>query len=684
MNQPAAVPMIVMTRHQDHVETINKTLRNAGHPVHLSWLPEGGDLGDALTQLAPDMLLIFADEGLIDLKVAMEFRGRFAPDVPVVIVHETLDEQSIARALELGAEDAVTLANLDRFRLVIDRELKALKVQRSLKATVTVAGEYQHQLNDLMQGSADAIAQVQEGIIVDANPAWLELFGQDSVEALVGTPLMDEFEQESHAALKGAVVACMQDKWPGHPLRVSAELSDGTSLPLDLVLSRGELDGEPCVRVTVTAGSRDRRELEARLADAVQHDPGTGFLHRGFFIEELRKRLAIPLRGGVRHLVYVEPDKQESILSELGALTGEEFLAEFAKRLRELLQPGDLAGRFAGNGFMILVQRGNSGDVQAWAEHVVKRVATQVFQVGDRSLSTTCTVGLAIVPPTVLDPEEPAADAFRANRRGRELGGNRLHALEHTDTLLKLQDSDKMWVRRIKAALMENRFRLMQQPIANLMGGDEPEMFDVVVRMLDEQGDEVLPSEFIKVAERNDLTKNIDRWVIGASMSFCASRNPAGLFVRLSRATLADASLPEWLLNQLKASKIEPSRIIFQIHEEAAGQQLREAGLLRDKLSAMGFRLAVEGFGGGRDTEALMKHLKPDFVKIHGSLMQGLSTAQEKQQQVKELVELARSHKSATIAERVEDANTMAVLWQLGVEYIQGFFVNAPEAVVLG
>ena len=107
-----------------------------------------------------------------------------------VIVHETLDEQSIARALELGAEDAVTLASLDRFRLVIDRELKALKVQRSLKATVTVAGEYQRQLNDLMQGSADAIAQVKEGIIVDANPAWLELFGQDSAEALVGTPLM--------------------------------------------------------------------------------------------------------------------------------------------------------------------------------------------------------------------------------------------------------------------------------------------------------------------------------------------------------------------------------------------------------------------------------------------------------------------------------------------------------------
>jgi diguanylate cyclase (GGDEF)-like protein/PAS domain S-box-containing protein len=684
LNQPSAVPMIVMTRQQDHVETINKTLRNAGHPVHLSWLPEGGDLGDALTQLSPDMLVIFADENLIDLKVAMDFRNRFAPDVPVVVVRDKLDEDAIADALELGADDAVTLEHLDRFRLVIDRELKALNLQRSLKATVTVAGEYQRQLNDLMQGSADAIAQVQEGIIVDANPAWLELFGKTSAEELIGTPLMDEFDEDSHPALKGAIVACLQDKWPGHALRALAELPDGTNLPLDLTFSRGELEGEPCVRVTVTAGSRDRRELEARLQDALQHDTDTGFLNRGYFLEELRKRLTVPLRAGVRHLLYVEPDKQDSILSELGAVPGEEFLIEFAHRLRESLQPGDLAGRFAGNGFMILLQRGNTSDVQAWAEHVVHKTSSQVFQVGERSLSTTCTVGMALVPPTVLEPEEPAADAFRANRRGRELGGNRVSALEHTETLLRMQDSDKLWVRRIKAALMENRFRLMQQPIASLMGGDEPNMFDVVVRMLDEQGDEVLPSEFMTVAERNDLTKNIDRWVVGASMSFCAARKPAGLFVRLSKSTLADSGLAEWLLNQLKASKIDPARIIFQVHEDAASGRLKEAALLREKLSAMGFRLAIEGFGGGRDSAALITHLKPDFVKIHGALMQGLSTTQEKQQRVKELVELARKRQTQSIAERVEDANTMAVLWQLGVEYIQGFFVNAPEAVVLG
>lgn len=675
--------MIVVTRHQDHVEMLNKALRNAGHPVHLSWLPDASDLGDALTQIAPEMLIIFGDEGIIDLPAAMHFRGRLAPDVPVLIVRESIDERAIAAALGLGAQDAVSLRDLDRVARVVARELTAHRLERALSGTVSSMREYKRQLHEFMQGSTDAIAQVQEGIIVEANPAWLELFGHESPETIVGTPLMDSFDAESHAALKGALVACLRGKWSDHALRVSAALPDDTTIPIELHLAAGDHEGEPCVRVSVASDGRDRHEMEKKLAEAVQRDPSTGFLHRRYFLEELRKALAAPLRGGVRYFAYIEPDKYDSILEEVGVLTGEDFLVEFAQKLREHLQPSDIAGRFAGNGFMVLVHRGNDRDVVAWAEHVVHKAGGHVFQVGDNSLSTTCTVGLGQIPASLPDPSGPASDAFNANRRGRALGGNRVHTLEHTDTMLKLKALEKLWAKRIKSALMENRFRLVQQPIASLLG-DERVMFDVLVRMLDEQGDEVLPSEFMPAAESNDLMKNIDRWVIGASMSFCASRRPGSLFVRLSKTSLSDPSLVAWLSNQLRTTRIDPAHIVFQVSEEAAGQRLREAASLHGKLKELGFQFAVEGFGSGRDTEALLAHLRPEFVKIHGSLIQGLATDQEKQARAKELVDMARAVQATTIAERVEDANTMAVLWQLGVEFIQGYFVNAPEDVVLG
>jgi EAL domain-containing protein (putative c-di-GMP-specific phosphodiesterase class I) len=248
--------------------------------------------------------------------------------------------------------------------------------------------------------------------------------------------------------------------------------------------------------------------------------------------------------------------------------------------------------------------------------------------------------------------------------------------------MLRLQDQDRLWVKQIKAALMENRFRLVQQPIASLVGEDLG-MYDVLVRMLDEQGQEVLPSVFMPAAERNDLMKNVDRWVVRAAMSFCAARKPGALFVRLSQDTLADAWLPTWLANQLKASKIEPARTCSRSARKSRAADQGNGGVAQ-ALSERGFRFALEGFGMGRDTELLLNHLHPDFVKIHGALMQGLSADQDKQARVKAVVELARKCKAVTIGERVQDANTMAVLWQLGVEFIQGYFVNAPEEVVLG
>lgn len=683
MNQSAAVPMIVLTRHQDHVEAINKALRKAGHPVHPSWLPDATDLGDALTQIAPEMLIVVADESGRDVEAALEMRTRFAPSVPVLVVRDHVDEASAVQYMRAGVQDVVTLDNLERLQLVVGRELKAFRLDRALTATLTTAREARRQLQAFMTGSADAIAHVQEGIVVAVNPAWLELLGYPTADALVGTPIMDLFAADVHAVIKGALVACQQGRWSGHPLRAPAVLADGSTLELEFQFSATEFEGEPAVRVAVPAGKRDNAEIQRKLTDAVQRDVATGFLHRNYFVDAVRKRLAEPVKGGVRHFAYVEPDKFDAILGDVGVLAGEDFLVEFARLLRQQLQPADIAGRFAGNGFMLLVERGNTRDTEAWAEHVLHKVAGEVFQVGPRSVSSTCTIGVGVVPPGVQLPDGPATEAFSSNRRGHEQGGNRIIWSDQTDVHLRALDMDKLWVRQIKSALMENRFRLVQQPIASLLGDDRG-MFDVVVRMLDEYGKEVLPSEFMPAAERNDLMKNVDRWVIGAAMAFAAERRPSALFVRLSADTLCDQSLLIWLQNQLKATRIEAARIVFQVAESVATPNLRQAIELREAVRRLGFRFAIEGFGSGRDPETLAGRLKPDFIKVSGSLMQGLANDVEKQQRVKQLVVVARNASAVTIAERVEDANTMAVLWQLGVEFIQGFFVNAPEEVVLG
>jgi diguanylate cyclase (GGDEF)-like protein/PAS domain S-box-containing protein len=674
--------MIVMTKSQDHVEAINSTLRKAGHPVHCTWLPDARDLGDALTQINPEMLIAFIEELGIDLASLMKIKQVSAPGMPVLIMREHVDEAAIAEAMRLGAQDVVTLANRSRLQSVATRELRAYRLERALSTTLSSAREYREQLQHFLEGSADAITHVQEGIIVDANRAWLELFGYSGDDALTGTPLMDLFEQETHPALKGALVACLQGKWSGHDLNVRALLSDGSSLALKLLLTKADYESEPAIRIAISATHKKDHDLEVRLADAVKNDASTRFLQQRYLIAAVRERCAHGMKGGVRQFAHIKPDRFIDIQHSIGVLASEDFMAQIAELLRPQMTATDLCGRFGGNGFLILLERGTIRDVETWAETVVKRVNEHVFAIEDKTLSATVTVGLGLLPAANPDIGAAITDAISATRRGRELGGNQMYVVDKSDTDTRVQAYDKIWVKHIKSALMENRFRLVQQPIASLLGEDKG-MFDVLVRMLDEQGTEVLPAEFIAAAERNDLMKNIDRWVIGASMSFAANRKAACIFVRVSKDTLLDKSLPAWLDTQLKSLKIDAKRICIQVTEDLANQYVRQTKDVAEALRKLGFRFALEHFGTGRDPLKLLADIDMNFIKVDGSLMQGLSTNNLQQQRVKGLVEAAKRRGIETVAERVEDANTMAVLWQLGIEFIQGYFVNAPEDVTM-
>lgn len=679
MSDPSAVPIIVVAPLREASEAISANLRRAGHPAHCTWIPDLTDLADALTQLNPELLVCQPREG-VELSAVAAVRNQLAPEVPLLALIEEADESSIAAALAAGARDAVTFTRADRLRAVIERELRSFRLERALNTTLQSARDYRKQLENVLRRSNDAIAQVQEGIVVDANASWLELFGAADLSAISGQPLMDLFEEASHVALKGALVACQQGKWTDHVLKADASHVDGHILPLELVLSQGEFDHEPSVRLIVPARKRDERELASELADSVRRDPATGLLYRRPLLEDIAQRIAVPARGGVRYLALVRPDKFPAIEREVGAIASEQFLAELSGMLREHASSTDLPGHFGGSKFLCLIERGNERDVEAWAEQFVGKVAKHTFHVGAKNLAASCTVGLGRVPHAAPNLDGAIQDALEAARRARHQGGGSVSTIDRADADSRVQAYDEVWVKHIKAALMENRFRLVQQPVASLQG-DDPQMFDVLVRMLDHQRKEVLPADFMAAAQRNDLLRNIDRWVVGASLSFAAQRKPGALFVRISKDSMLDAAFPAWLDGQLSASHCDPQRICFQVTEEVASAYLKQAAALASAVKKRGFRFALERFGSGRDPMGLLAHVPLDFIKIDGALIQGLSTDIDLQQRVRQLVEAAAKRKIETIAERVEDANTMAVLWQLGVQFIQGYFVNAPEDV---
>jgi EAL domain-containing protein (putative c-di-GMP-specific phosphodiesterase class I)/GGDEF domain-containing protein len=680
--ETTAIPIVVLSRHQDAGELINSTLRNAGHAVHCTWVRELGRLGDTLAQTHPRLVFACLADGE-DAAPVVDVRDRHASNVPVILVRNSLTEDDLTTAIVRGARDVVTLRSKPRLTAVAERELHLASLDGTLAGTLASARQYRDQMRAFMSGSNDAIAHVQEGILVDANPAWLELFGLPDAAAAVSQPLMDFFDPHAHAALKGALVATLQGRWQGHSLKVDALQPGGGSTPLEMDLERFEFEGEPAVRLTVATQRRDMESLAQRLEEALRRDGPSGLLQRAAFLEVAADRITKSLKAGRRAILYLEIDKQDELERDLGLLAAEEIADSAGALLNGLLQPDDIGGRITSRGYAVLLERGNARDLDAWGAGIARRLSEQVFQTGGRTISITGSVGIALFAATTDDLGKKLAFAVKCQQTAAEAGGNRSLRLEETRPQPSETEKDRTWAARIKSALMANRFRLVQQPIASLTG-EERAMFDLVVRMLDDKGAEVLPGEFLAAAERTDLLKNIDRWVVGAAMSFCAARKPHKVFVRLSNDSLRDATLGGWLQQQIRASRIEPGRVVVEISEENATRHLKEAKALQANLQALGLELAIENFGAGRDPLNLLNHVPVNYVKIDGSLMQGLANDRPLQERVKELVDGAHGRKISTIAERVEDANTMAVLWQLGIGFIQGYFVNQPEEVVLG
>jgi diguanylate cyclase (GGDEF)-like protein len=676
----ARVPLVVLSGRQDDVELINRSLRDGGHPVHCHWVSKIEALGEALEAHEPQLLWFFADTLPSPVREVAKIKQQISSMVPLVVVRQTAEEPDIAEAMLAGAQDLVSLGQIERLRSVAERELRAFRLERALNETLQSANQYKRELKAFMAGSVDAIAHVQEGILIEANQAWAELFGHGAPDAMLG-PLMDHFAPASQAALKGALAACAKGQWQSEGLKAAAKLADGSTLPLTLRLEVTTLDGETAVKLVVEREQAAPAQPEELVEQAVHKDPATGFYHRRRFLELLTDRLDGSPRSGVRALAYVRPDRFGDVENQIGPISSEDVLVQLAEVLAGLAQPRDLCGRFGGAVFTLLLERGSVRDVQAWAQHANAKVAERIFSAAHNTLSLTCTVGLAEVGPTTDRMESLLTAARRANAIGRSQGGNRVILEETSDKSTRIQRFDEIWVQQIKSALMENRFRLAHLPIASL-SGQAKVMFDTVLRMVDVQGDEVSAGEFMPAASRNRLLRAIDRWVIGATLSYCSKQPLDCVFVKLSAESLIDKSLLDWLAKAVESSGVTPDKLCFEVSEDDATQYLSQTQTLAQQLKERGHLFAIEHFGTGRDSMRVLTQTPMHYLKIDGSLMPNLATDQALQDKVGGLIAAAAKRNIATIAERVEDANTMAVLFQLGAGYMQGHYVHEPEVVL--
>jgi len=682
LNGRHSISIAVLSSDQDDVELINSTLRDAGHAAHCHWVSNPKKLGEILAAENVELLIMNCDRYPDSIRQVIKQKDCYNPEVPVIATQERADESSIQDAMQAGACDLVSMSLKLRLQSVVTRELRALRVERALNSTIQSATEYKRQLRDNMEGSSSSIALVQEGIFTNVNNAWITQFAAKNKDELIGTPVMDNFEPECQAALKGALVATIAGKWQdGEKLIVKSHANSGDAEELHLEFRKVDVDDGPCVQIRIAPQLKSTEEPTKLVHDALKRDPTTLFYHRAQYIERISKRLRRKPASGTHCLAYIKPDNFGALREKMGILNSEEILAQLAEETRKRMHPRDVAGRFEGTALMVLLERGSARDAQVWGKQLCEHIEQFLFEVEDKSTHMTCTVGVCAVSEVFSSLEEFVAATVEAYAIGKQAGGNVSILDESADEDTKQREFDAIWVKHLKAALMDNRFRLAQLPIAGLRS-DSVKMFDLLVRMIDEQGNAVLPSEFMPAAKRNNMMKNIDRWMLKAAVRFCNNNDADRVFVRLSRQSITDPTTAPWLQKTLDEDGFDCSRLVIQVPERDAARHIKQTRELVKHARKIGIGFALEHYGVDKERYQILDILKPDYIKIDGELMHTLITDMQMQEAVGKIVEAANERQIKTVAERVENANAMAVLFQLGLDYMQGHYVHEPEVVL--
>jgi GGDEF domain-containing protein len=317
---------------------INGSLRDAGHAAHCHWVTNPNALVDTLNSEQIELLILECDSYKDSIRQVVKQRDRFNPEVPLIAMQEKAGEADIEAAMQAGACDLVSPGLKSRLQSVVSRELRAFRVERALNSTIQSATEYKKQLKDHMAASASSYALVQEGIFTDVNKAWLQKFKiMDKVE-LIGLPFMDNFEPESQAALKGALVATIAGKWQkNEKLIVKAHIDSGDAEELHLEFRKIDLDDGPSVQIRIAPQLRIAEEPTKLVHDALKRDPTTLFFHRAQFLERVTKRLQRKPAQGTHCLVYIRPDNFKAVHDSIGIIRSEEILAQFAEFIRKRL-----------------------------------------------------------------------------------------------------------------------------------------------------------------------------------------------------------------------------------------------------------------------------------------------------------------------------------------------------------
>lgn len=475
----------------------------------------------------------------------------------------------------------------------------------------------------------------------------------------------------------------------------------GKTIPVDCTVLPLFVSGQREGSVVTFRDISIRKEMEQRLRNESLQDPLTGANNRRFFEIELEAEFARQRDSGKQGaLLYIDLDDFKTFNDTAGLGAGNRALTTIARSIKDRLRKSDSLARLGDDEFGVILPNVDARTAMQLAEGLRLMVSQSPQRVGNRQHQINASIGVGVMDVSTASPEKAFTNAITACCVAKRMGKNRTHL--YSADQYSHGDGSRLaagWSNRLREALQNNRFELHFQPIIPLAELDLHNLpvedgaiasaepgglyhYEALVRMRDDSGALINPREFVPSAERFNLMHEVDYWVLAAAVSRLAQAEEhhadTTLSINLSAYTFSQAKIVEYVVALLERHEVDPRRLVFELSETSAVDNLDSARKFITELSRLGCRFALDKFGTGFATFSHLKSLPVDYIKIDRHLISNITRDARDRAIVTSINDIAHLFGVHTVAGYVESPETLRLLRVCGVDYVQGYYISRP------
>ena len=428
----------------------------------------------------------------------------------------------------------------------------------------------------------------------------------------------------------------------------------------------------------------EMRSLTKQLTFQASHDELTGLVNRREFEKRLNNAIESARNANDLHsLIYMDLDQFKIVNDTCGHIAGDELLKQISDLLFSKIRNIDTLARLGGDEFAVLLQNCSPTISQQVAESLRSAIEDFRFAWEDQSFKIGVSIGLIPIHAESGSKTDILRKADSACYVAKDSGRNQVCVYDNESRSLDLHHGEIQWVQKISHALEYDKFELFSQTIKPLRHNNHAH-FEILLRMIDSEGNYIQPNSFIPAAERYQLMPAIDLWVIEKTLNTLKHMDKDMLWdsfvcsINLSGQSFTDNSLLEFIIDKFDETQTNPRNICFEITETAAIANLSNAARFIKVLRDMGVRFSLDDFGSGLSSFDYLKNLKIDYLKIDGSFIKDINRDRIDYAMVKSINQIGHLMGVQTIAEFVESAEIMQILKKLNIDYGQGFYIATP------